>query len=840
MSLKNVILLCGLLFGFALFSQANNLNGTIVTTDGNYVSYASVVVKNTTNGAITNLKGEFTIYLKKGQYSLVISAMGYKTTEVQVNIVKDIENKRFIIADDVAQIDAVIINSDRRDLAKQIIKKTQIRRQQNQQSLNSFTVNFYCKNTLENGNPNFIDSFPDSSDRENVHFIETYSQLFFKQKDRYKEVKLGFRDYQLQEHIAQPGQSISMSLTSDQFERGDAYDKQTLTSNPLHMVNNRSESDFNLYQNQLNLPSLDETPFTSPIGKSSLLVYNYDLIGSFFEGTKKIYELNVWPKFKSSNLLTGTLYIEDISFALVGSKLDFPSQSLHYLKHFSLVQHYVEKDSIYVLDNEEYIYHAKLKKDEYSYGNTFTQYSDYSINKEITNSFMNKGLSVYSEGADSLDDDIWASVRPHSLKPKELDFIYKQDSIYNYRNSMEYLKEQDSIVNLIKWYNVLLTGITRINRPKGMTYYFGPLIIAPRPFAVGGYRHALTGSVKKTWKNKKHLEASYDVNYGFRNKDIKGDVKFNYLFDPMKYSSVFIKGGDNYARLNSDESIEATFSRSNYLRRFNFGFGGQHEILNGLLLSASTDFSAFTSIKGLELAPWSTDLFGDLNVPQDFGGYNQLLLDVGLIYQPRMKYVKTKYQKVAKGSAFPKFTMNYRKGIKPFLSSDVNYDLLTFGMSQELKIGSVGTSKYRIFAGRFLNDREIRIADQKFFRRSDKYFFSNPLYTMQQLGPSIRTTKSYFQGHYIHQFNGALMNKVPLINRLKLQSLGGASILLIEENGFAQTELFAGLSKSFSIRGQLFKLTSVYVSSVNSETPIAAGFKIGLDFYNDWSKKWSY
>ena len=254
MSLKNVILLCGLLFGFALFSQANNLNGTIVTTDGNYVSYASVVVKNTTNGAITNLKGEFTIYLKKGQYSLVISAMGYKTTEVQVNIVKDIENKRFIIADDVAQIDAVIINSDRRDLAKQIIKKTQIRRQHNQQSLNSFTVNFYCKNTLENGNPNFIDSFPDSSDRENVHFIETYSQLFFKQKDRYKEIKLGFRDYQLQEHIAQPGQSISMSLTSDQFERGDAYDKQTLTSNPLHMVNNRSESDFNLYQNQLNLP----------------------------------------------------------------------------------------------------------------------------------------------------------------------------------------------------------------------------------------------------------------------------------------------------------------------------------------------------------------------------------------------------------------------------------------------------------------------------------------------------------------------------------------------------------------------------------------------------------
>lgn len=114
------------------------------------------------------------------------------------------------------------------------------------------------------------------------------------------------------------------------------------------------------------------------------------------------------------------------------------------------------------------------------------------------------------------------------------------------------------------------------------------------------------------------------------------------------------------------------------------------------------------------------------------------------------------------------------------------------------------------------------------------------MYTFQHLDTALRTTKAFFQGQYLHQFNGAIMNKIPLINKLKLQSLAGAGVLMLPENGYSHSELYVGLSKTLQIKGQVFKITTAYVSSVNTETGLRDGFKIGLDFYNSWNHTWSY
>jgi hypothetical protein len=863
MILRNQLVLL-LLIAISADVMANNLNGTIKNTKDEPIPYATVSIKNSKQGAISNLKGEFTLYLAPGEYTLVAQSLGYTTKEQTIRVQQTIEKVTITLQDASQEIGEVVVNNDRGDLAREFIRKAQTRRKNNQEFINSFTASYYCKNTLEKSISYQIDTtdkMDTSASRKSTYFQETYSKLFFKKKDRFKEVQQGYRDYQFKEYI-KPNSSVSFSAAINGTERGDFYDNQQQQTNPLHIVHNRQEADFNLYQNTLDIPMFSETPFTSPIGDNALLVYNYDLVSSFYQDEQKIYEIKVWPKFKQSNLVSGTLYIEDETFALISSFLDFPSHALLFLGQFSLVQSYIHIDSSYVLDSEEYIYHSRLEnkitvrtvdrkdgeilseskstKHEPSYGNTLVQYQNHSINEKIANSFMNKGQRVYSEGVDSLSDDFWNSVRPHTLKPKELSFIKEQDSIVQHRNSIDFLKEQDSIVNAIRWYNVLLTGVTRINRPKGLTYFFGPLLMSVRPLAVGGYRHALSGTIEKKWKNMKRLDIKYEANYGFRNENIKGELSLNYTFNPKKHTSFFIRGGDNYAVLNDDESIIATFGRGNYLRKVNVGFGGRHEIVNGLLASGSLDYSTYNSIKNLELAPWSKEIFGGYNIPTNFPGYNQIILEVGLVWAPKLKYILTKYEKISKGTDYPKFSLQYRKGIKPLFGSDVNYDYLKLGVNQNITFGTIGISKYLVSAGRFLNDREIRIADQKFFRRSDKYFFSNPMYTFQHLDTALRTTKTFFQGQYLHQFNGAIMNKIPLINKLKLQSLAGAGVLMLPENGYSHSELYVGLSKSFQVKGQILKITTAYVSSVNTETGLRDGFKIGLDFYNSGNHTWSY
>ena len=453
---------------------------------------------------------------------------------------------------------------------------------------------------------------------------------------------------------------------------------------------------------------------------------------------------------------------------------------------------------------------------------------------------MRRGVSALSDSAKEKSQDFWKKVRPVSLKEQEISFITTQDSVREWESSIEFLERKDSIINHTDIWDVTLSGMQFINRKKGTNYYLGSLLQSIRPFQVGGYRQALVGSFSKKWTKANRLDVGGEINYGFRNRSIKGFADVSYTFQPKHFGSFSVRGGDDFAMLNQYESIQGTFSRSNYLQKLFYGIGGSYELLNGVMLSGDIDYATFRSIGQIELAPWSDRFFGELNIPEGFRGYQQLVADVLLTIIPFQKYEMTQHEKLLLGSKWPSFNIRYKKGIKPLGSSDVNYDFLELNVRQEIPLSTLGESKFELFTGSFLNDREIRIADNKFFRGSDRFFFSDPLRSFQYLGPTLNTTNTYFQGHYLHQFNGALMNKIPLIKKLKLTSLAGAGGLLLDDNNYCHTEIYAGLSKTFRIRTQLFKVTAVYVSSENSETGFDGGVKVGLYFYNSFTKKWSY
>lgn len=70
---------------------------------------ASVYLNNTTKGAITNSKGEFTLEVNPGQYDLVISYLGYQTISYPLNTDTIEENLIFKLEEQPNQLDEVII-----------------------------------------------------------------------------------------------------------------------------------------------------------------------------------------------------------------------------------------------------------------------------------------------------------------------------------------------------------------------------------------------------------------------------------------------------------------------------------------------------------------------------------------------------------------------------------------------------------------------------------------------------------------------------------------------------------------------------------------------------------
>ncbi|MCD8265021.1 MAG: carboxypeptidase-like regulatory domain-containing protein [Tannerellaceae bacterium] len=81
-------LLCCLILGISLASaQTVKVTGTVVAEDGEEVIGASIVVKGTPTGTVTNFDGTFQLDVPQSATTLVVSYIGMKTQEVTIKSV---------------------------------------------------------------------------------------------------------------------------------------------------------------------------------------------------------------------------------------------------------------------------------------------------------------------------------------------------------------------------------------------------------------------------------------------------------------------------------------------------------------------------------------------------------------------------------------------------------------------------------------------------------------------------------------------------------------------------------------------------------------------------------
>ena len=79
---KLFVTLLLILSGTLLYSQNHVINGTVKDEKGNPLEFASVVIKGTQNGTISDSAGKFSLTTPVITPTLVISSIGYETKEV--------------------------------------------------------------------------------------------------------------------------------------------------------------------------------------------------------------------------------------------------------------------------------------------------------------------------------------------------------------------------------------------------------------------------------------------------------------------------------------------------------------------------------------------------------------------------------------------------------------------------------------------------------------------------------------------------------------------------------------------------------------------------------------
>ncbi|MEA3451113.1 MAG: DUF5686 and carboxypeptidase regulatory-like domain-containing protein, partial [Bacteroidota bacterium] len=744
-----------------LFSQI--VMGEVTDSDTNSLPYATVFVKNTTLGTTTNFEGKYFFSLKPGNYTLVYSFMGHVSQEKNISIIKgqkivlDVDLKY----DDI-QIHGVEIVANKVDKAKSILDIVRKKRRFYLTNVNDYECLSYAKTSIEklkqrnDSNAVKIDKnedFTSYMNRENMNLIEYVARIYHKKPNKRKSQILAYHDFSMKRP---PDFGIFIEAG---YGEHDIASKAYVQQNPYLFDENNLEFDF--YENLLDFPGLCEQPLVSPISATSALNYKFIFVNSFYEDSVKINKIEVIPRNKIDALFYGFIYIDDDKSALKAVNLSINEAALSVFQNFNIIQDYTQiNDSIFLPNKTEVKYLIKEGKDKIlGYSNIFRK--DYKVNQNLSNKMFTNEVKIYNFDAYDKDSLYWANNRLTYLKEKELLFIKKSDSVQEYYISDAYLDKRDSLFNKFSWWSPFF-GFGHRNHRTGNEYYIGGLVEQINPFGIGGYRHKLTVSYKKRFKNDMVFETKPMIDYGFANKDVKGKIGLGFTYLPMKFMRTYIEVGNFYDMINNYASFEQVFSRSNYVNTKSFMIQQRLEIINGLYTEISFIYSSQDPISDLQLASWSNIFFGDLNTPLDFNQYIKTEAKIEFKYVVGQKYMIMKNRKIVVEDNYPEISLIYRKGIPNLFGSEVNFDYLELNAKADVKLARFGTSKGQIKGGIFLNKANLRLLEYKYFRGSDMYLFSNPILSLQLLPSTFSTNNEFLQLNYIHHFNGSLLNRVPL------------------------------------------------------------------------------
>lgn len=800
-------------------SYGQTIFGT-VSSENSALPFVTIVNLNNGESSFSNELGQFNILINSTNDSILFEATHFKPS---IFLADSIQKKpNVVLVKDIQILKQVTITVSN-DFAKRIAKQVIQNRKKNTILNKDFSAQMYTKILLSKINPFTKDS-------SLVKLNEQVSMIQFQYPKNWRETKLGYNQHEVEK---QNREGFINHFGNEKEAR--QYGGISKTNEVFY--HNISDINFNFYESFILIPKISQTPFISPFGNLGLLSYHFKYNSTYIQNGKKIHLIEVIPKRKDESIFWGIAQIEAQTWKIKSLNFNLnPKRTLNF-NSFTIIQ---QLDSIngnnFIKDQS--IYFSFKKNKESHYENVHSVFSNHVFSEQTIQ--QKNRIQFTTDSAYNRNAKYWNAKRPFNLKAKELTFIETIDSVKRIKNSINYIKNEDALKNKVTFWEVLFSGIDHYNTPKGYKWFISPLIAQANIFGIGGVRHVFNGNYAKTFDNKNLLELGGKTNFGFSNKDMVADVELKYTYAPKHFAQFKFRGGSEYQMLTFNQNFATILSRSNWIKNNFLELGHFIELTNGLFLDIETGYYNRISISNLTLSDWSEEVFGENNTPLDFSNYNELNLKLSITYTPFQKYEIDGRKKTILGSKWPNFKLKWEQGIPSIFNSIIHYQKLTFGINQSIRFGLLGTTKYSIWYGDYLHTSSVKEPNNTFFRGTDPYLFTHPLVSFQLLGKTHQATNSYFTLNFIHHFHGALLKKIPLIKRTKLESSFGGGALYIDQNNFAHTELFGGIDIPFKIGQVNMKIGGYYTTAYSNYSALSHMIKFGLNVFNPFTNNWEY
>lgn len=438
------------------------------------------------------------------------------------------------------------------------------------------------------------------------------------------------------------------------------------------------------------------------------------------------------------------------------------------------------------------------------------------------------------------DSSYWNSTRPEPLTDDQQKVINYRDSIEAVHTSKKYLDSMDAKFNKITFGELIYHGVGFRKHETRTSINLSSILNLVDYSVVGGFRIGPYAWYFRRFENDRLFSFAGALKYGPQTRDWTGNLNTWWRYDPYHQGDLGGQLGRTYYSINSFDAYLNQLKLSNYILHEHVDVFHRVELFNGFYLRTELGLHNRQPITYAD--PTSViDKVIEQGDPLQFEDYVAFFTTNKISYTPRQRFMTEPTRKVILGSKYPTFNISHRKGWNNVLFSDVDFDYLDFSIEQNLLLGTLGNSRYTTTTGKFGNKRDLRYVDLKRFRQSDPFLYSDPLHSFQLLDTALNTTDWFFEAHYIHHFNGAMINNIPLVKKTKLRTVAGAGMMWIKESNYRHQEIFGGLERIFKLGPRRRLRLGVYgvLAQSNFSAP-KTDYKISFDIIDTWKRDWSF
>lgn len=524
-----------------------------------------------------------------------------------------------------------------------------------------------------------------------------------------------------------------------------------------------SFQEYNFYQNWLNIVGKE---FISPIADGWKLYYEYDLTDSAFVGDHYCYQLDFFPKSPQDLAFRGTMWIDRETYAL--KQMDATvstTANLNYVEKIKIqqeleptsagpwmpVKNRVLIDIGEITDNMAGVL-AKF----------YTSNKNIEVNLPQPQKFYARPIEVAEDFKIGSTDEYWNQHRHEPLTPTEVNVYSMIDTLRN--------------IPVVKTYTEILK-IAINGYLKAGPVDIGPYLSLYANNTVEGHRLQLGGRTNINFSNR--WEIGGYVGYGTEDEEYKYQGRLKYIADRDKWTTLeaqYTKDIDQVGLAAEDllgNSVFLTATRfGNLVRPYYYEQGKftmQRQLFRGYRQSIYARYKSFNPLYNFAYYedPQSTDsrLIEKIETAE---------VTFEARYAKDEVFVQNDNDRISLGTLkWPIFTLRYTRGISGILGSDFDYNKVSLNITNDLKMGFFGTSSISL-TGEYIFET-LPYPLLKAHIGNESNFYTSAAYNLMNF--SEFASDRYVELRYLHRFQGFILNRIPLMKKLKWRLIASADVL---------------------------------------------------------------